>query len=71
MEHTFPSTLHFIPELGGNYFASDPARLDLSTDGTSFDDGVADGLPVAPTDARGNTSVAGTITAESNQYKHY
>ena len=65
MEHTYhPSTLHFIPpELGGNYFASDLARLDLSTDGTSFDDGVADGLPAAPTDARGNTRVAGTITA--------
>ena len=28
-----------------------------------FDDGVADGLPAAPTDARGNTRVAGTITA--------
>jgi len=62
--HISPSTLHFIPpELGGNYFASDLARLNLSTDGTSFDDGVADGLPAAPTDAKGNTRVAGTITA--------
>ena len=41
----------------------DLARLNLSTDNTSFDDGVADGLPTPPTDVRGNVRVAGTITA--------
>ena len=65
MEHTYhPATGHFIPpESDGNYMAADLARLGLSTDGTPFDDGVADGLPAAPTDSRGNTRIAGTITA--------
>jgi hypothetical protein len=65
MEHTYhPATLHFIPpEKGGNYFASDLARLGLSTDGTPFDDGIADGLPAAPIDVHGNTRIAGVIKA--------
>ena len=65
MEHTYhPTTNHYIPpEIGGNFFAKDLARLNLSTDNTSFDDGVADGLPTPPTDVRGNVRVAGTITA--------
>ena len=65
MEHTYhPVTNHYIPpEIGGNYFAKDLARLSLSTDATSFDDGIADGLPAAPTDARGKIRVAGTVTA--------
>ena len=59
-----PVTGHFIPpELGGHYFAKDLARLNLSTDGTSFDDGDVDGLAAAPTHASGKTRVAGTITA--------
>ena len=65
MEHTYhPATCHFIPpEMGGNYSASDLSRLDLSTNNTSFDDGIDDGLPAAPTDAKGNSRVIGTITA--------
>jgi hypothetical protein len=65
MEHTYhPSTGHMIPpEMDGHYFGTDLARLGLSTDGTPFDDGVADGLPAAPTDAKGKTRIAGTITA--------
>ena len=65
MEHTYhPATCHFIPpEMGGNYSASDLSRLDLSTNDTSFDDGVDDGLPAAPTDAKGKSRVIGTITA--------
>lgn len=65
MEHTYhPSTGHFVPpESGGNYFAADLARLNLSTDGTSFDDGIVDGLSAAPNDALGNPRIAGTITA--------
>ena len=65
MEHTYhPVTNHYIPpEKGGNYFASDLARLNLSTDGTPFDDGVADGLPAAPKDSTGKSRVVGTVTA--------
>ena len=65
MEHTYhPITNHYIPpEMGGNYFAKDLARLNLSTNGTSFDDGVDDGLSAAPTDAGGKVRVAGTVTA--------
>jgi|TARA_B110000444_G_scaffold242407_1_gene259697 hypothetical protein len=65
MEHTYhPATCHFVPpEMDGHYFGTDLARLGLSTDGTPFDDGVADGLPAAPTDAKGRTRIAGTITA--------
>ena len=65
MEHTYhPVTRHFIPpEKGGNYFAKDLARLNLSTNGTSFDDGEDDGLSAAPTSATGKVRVAGTITA--------
>ena len=65
MEHTYhPASGHFIPpEMGGHYFGSDLNRLNLSTDNTPFDDGVADGLPAAPTDAKGKTRIAGTITA--------
>ena len=65
MEHTYhPATGHMIPpEMGGHYFGTDLARLNLSTDGTPFDDGVADGLPAAPTDAKGKTRIAGTIKA--------
>ena len=65
MEHTYhPATGHFIPpEMDGNYFGTDLNRLGLSTDGTPFDDGAADGLPAAPTDAKGKTRIAGTITA--------
>lgn len=65
MDHTYhPATGHFIPpESGGNYMAADLARLGLSTDGTPYDDGIADGLPTPPTDSRGNTRIAGTITA--------
>ena len=65
MEHTYhPVTSHFIPpEKGGNYFAKDLARLNLSTNGTSFDDGEDDGLSAAPTSATGKVRVAGTITA--------
>ena len=65
MEHIYhPATNHYIPpEKGGNYFAKDLARLNLSTDGTSFDDGDVDGLPTAPTSVTGQVRVAGTITA--------
>ena len=56
-------TRSFPPEIGGNYFAKDLKRLGLSTDATAFDDGIADGLPAAPTDARGRIRVAGTVTA--------
>ena len=65
MEHTYhPATRHYVPpESGGNYFAYDLERLNLSTDGTPYDDGIADGLPTPPTDARGNTRIAGTVTA--------
>jgi len=65
MEHTYhPVTNHYIPpEQGGNYMAKDLARLNLSTDATSYDDGVADGLPAAPSSPAGKTRVAGTITA--------
>jgi len=51
------------PELDGNYMAADLARLNLSTDGTSFDDGDVDGLTAAPASPTGKTRVAGTITA--------
>ena len=65
MEHTYhPVTNHYIPpEKGGNYFASDLARLNLRTDGTPVDDGVADGLPAAPKDSTGKSRVVGTVTA--------
>ncbi len=63
--HTYhPVTGHFIsPEKGGNYFAKDLKRLNLSTDGTAFDDGKADGLPAAPTDVNGKVRVVGTVKA--------
>jgi len=51
------------PELDGHYFAKDLKRLNLSTDGTSFDDGDVDGLTAAPASPAGKTRVAGTITA--------
>ena len=51
------------PELGGNYMAKDLTRLNLSTDGTSFDDGDVDGLAAAPASPAGKTRVAGTVTA--------
>ena len=65
MEHTYhPATNHYIPpEMGGNYFAKDLARLNLSTNDTAFDDGDDDGLPAAPTNATGKVRVVGTVTA--------
>ena len=51
------------PEMFAHYYGTKIDRLNLSTDGTPFDDGVADGLPAAPTDAKGKTRIAGTIKA--------